>query len=63
CAGAGLLALRFLGGLHLPILHLAVGGFVMAAVYLWVLLFVLGQKQFYIDMARTLFQRAPQQSA
>ena len=37
-----------------PMLRLLVGSLVMAAVYVWMLLFVMGQKAFYFDLLRGL---------
>jgi PST family polysaccharide transporter len=40
-----------------PFLRLVLGGGVMLASYLWMLLYVMGQKEFYMDLIRGLRKR------
>jgi PST family polysaccharide transporter len=43
-----------------PAVMLLLGGGIMLAVYLWVLLFVLGQRDFYLDLVKGLLGFGPQ---
>lgn len=53
------LALEFFcGQLLSPLLRLVLGGGVMLAAYLWMLLYVMGQKAFYLDLLRGLRKRS-----
>jgi PST family polysaccharide transporter len=47
-----------IGQLLPPLLRLALGGCVMLASYLWMLLYVMGQKVFYVDLLRSLRNRS-----
>jgi PST family polysaccharide transporter len=38
----------------IPLVRLAVGGAAMVCVYLWVLMFVMGQKTFYLDLVKSV---------
>ena len=52
-------AAQFLYGPSLsPFPRLILGGGVLMAVYLWMLLYVMGKKEFYIDLLRTMKGRA-----
>jgi O-antigen/teichoic acid export membrane protein len=59
-AAALALGVRFsVGQLLPPFLRLALGGSIMLASYLWMLLYVMGQKEFYLDLLRELRSRSP----
>jgi PST family polysaccharide transporter len=47
----------YFGQLLSPFLHLALGGSVMFVFYLWILLYIMGQKVFYLDFFRGLKMR------
>jgi PST family polysaccharide transporter len=49
----------YFGSLHSPLLRLVTGAGIMAGLYLWTLLFVMGQKSFYFDLVRGLKGAAP----
>jgi hypothetical protein len=40
-----------------PLLRLILGGGTLLLLYLWMLLYVMGQKAFYLDLFRGLWQR------
>lgn len=42
-----------------PYIRLALGGSVMLVAYLWMLLYVMGQKTFYLDLLRGMRKRTP----
>ena len=44
----------YFGDLQSPFLRLSLGGGVMVSLYLWIFLFVMGQKTFYFDLLRGL---------
>jgi PST family polysaccharide transporter len=56
-AVVALVAQTWLAQLRLPILRLAVGGTILTGTYVWTLLYALGQKNVYLDLARGLFER------
>lgn len=59
-AGAGGFAYRYFGGGMLPpVPRLLVGLLIVGGLYLWMLLFVMGQKQLYFDIARSFFGVSP----
>ena len=62
-AGAGLAAEFYLDPSLTPLLRLLIGGIVMWAVYACVLLFVLGQKKFYLDVLSALKPASPDRIA
>jgi O-antigen/teichoic acid export membrane protein len=56
-AGAACIAFRQVAGDWPSILRLIVGGILLACTYGLVLLFVLGQREFYVDLVKTVFGR------
>jgi hypothetical protein len=58
-AAALVIAFQFLcGRLLAPLPQLLSGGTILFGVYLWMLLFVMGQKTFYMDLIRGLRNRS-----
>ena len=47
---------HFVGSIEYPIVRLAIAGMAMMTVYLWILLFVMKQKDFYFDLLRGLLK-------
>jgi O-antigen/teichoic acid export membrane protein len=62
-AAAVAFAVQFFYGPLLPALpRLVLGGSILLSVYLWMLLYVMGQKAFYLDLLRGLLRRSPVES-
>jgi O-antigen/teichoic acid export membrane protein len=57
-AGMGYAAQQGLAGVESPLTRLVIGGGILTASYLWLVLWVMGEKAFYFDLVRSL-RRGP----